>query len=471
MMAAPGFKKKTASTPAEVCQALIAQARSGKISPCYLFLGEFPVTAEYLETLTSLLVDEGSADMNLQELSGEEASPGKCVEFLETLSFFPGRKVLVVKDPMFLQSSSTVSTRWKSVIKAIEKQDTKRAARMLSQLMGLFKITASEIQELEPDQLRTILKWPSDLASSEDAVSAIKDFLAKEGSQIMPAATGDSGSAEILIRWLNQKADPARSVLLIQTETADKRGSVFKAIKEQGAVIDFTVSGNARQARQLAASTVREHLSRHGIVIEPRALDLLFELVGENNIPALLKETEKLVSGTGSTQGKKRKITPDDIKRIVSHQREEEIFKLTGAIARQDAAAALGSLNLILDQGIHPLQVMGGLNNFLKSMLAITAAAAATTGIPALNRAQFQQFRQRLLPELETYFKDSATSPFKGHPYALFMQCKSAGAMSIKRIITLLRRMPEIDLELKGGAVSPRLVLEMLVMDMAGGDK
>ena len=434
--------------------------KSGDVKPAYLFAGEFPVIAGHVKELVSLLVPPEASDMNIQELSGDEAAPGRCVEFLETRSFFPGRKVLVVRDPVFLHSASTVPARWKAVLSAIEKKEYSRAARLVSQLLGLFKVSVAEVLELDASEFESNLKWPAGLS-----VNPLKKFLEEKGGSIMPSGAMDKSAADILIRWLKEKADPARAVLLVQAEAVDKRSAVFKAFKSVGHFLDFTVSGDNRKARQQAASTVRELFARQGMTIEPRALELLMDLAGQDNLPALMKETEKLVSMSGSGSGG-GKVTTADVRRLVSHQREEELFRLTGAIGRQDVQGAIESLHLLLDQGVYPLAVLSTINNYLKKMLAISAAAASTVGMDTLKRAQYNRFRDALLPKLQAFYSDSEQDPLKGHPYALYMQCRGAGALSVHRIMELMALLPEIDLELKGGASDPRAVLELLVMEM-----
>jgi len=447
-----------------VDRVLLQEVRDGKPAPVYLFIGEFPITSEHVNALVSLLLPEGAGDMNLQELSGEDAVPGRCVEFLETRGFFPGRKVLLVKDPPFLHSSSTISARWKSAVAAIERQDFTKASRILSQLLGHFRLSVSEFLDLGKADLVANLKWPRELS----AAPLIK-FLKDEGRNITPSSRGsEKGASDMLIRWIRDRADPAVAVLVIQTEVADRRGAVYKAVKSCGRIVDLSVPSDKRMARRQAVNMVKQQLGSHGLSIEPRALDLLLDLSGQNNMPGLLQETEKLVSTAAFGKGTKKRITVSDVRRLVSHQREEELFRLTGAIASKDVTAALESLYLILDQGEHPLAVLGTLNNFLKKQLAISAAATSTVGVDTLKRVQFNQFKDRLLPELEAFFSDSDEQPFKGNPYALFMQCKGVGSIGIDRILDLLASMPEIDLELKGGASDPRLVLELLVMDMAG---
>ena len=440
---------------------MLKEVKSGHIKPAYLFAGEFPVTTGHVQELVSLLVPSDAVDMNLQELSGDGAAPGRCVEFLETRSFFPGRKVLLVRDPLFLHSASTVPARWKAVLSAIDKKEYTRAARTVSQLLGLFNVSVAEMLELDANEFESGFKWPAGISPDP-----LKKFLEERGGSIMPSGGMDKGAADILLRWLKEKADPDRSVLVVQAEAVDKRSSIFKAFKSVGCVLDFTVSGDSRKARQQAASTVRDMFSRHGMTIEPRALELLMDLAGENNIPALMQETEKLVSISGFGR-ERRKVTAEDVRRLVSHQREEELFRLTGAIGSKDTQAALQSLHLILEQGVHPLVVLGTINNYLKKMLAISAAAAATTGIDTLKRAQYNRFKQAILPELEAFYSKSEEKPLKGHPYALFKQCQGAGVLNVQKILGFIALMPEIDLELKGGQSDPRAVLELLVMKMA----
>jgi hypothetical protein len=102
-------------------------------------------------------------------------------------------------------------------------------------------------------------------------------------------------------------------------------------------------------------------------------------------------------------------------------------------------------------------------------MLAISAAAAATVGNDTFRQVQYNRFRDSLVPKLEAFYQESDEKPLQGHPYALYMQCRGAGAFSVSRILELISLMPEVDLELKGGASDPRTVLELLVMNMAGG--
>lgn len=458
-MAVSSAANKPKDNPSDRCRTILDEVKAGNIVPVYLFAGEFPVTAGYVKSLVSLLLPSDSMEMNLHELSSESAAPGRCVEFLETRGFFPGRKVLLLRDPPFLHSSSTVSARWKTIMAALEKKDFARAGSMVSQILGILKISVAEVLELKPEELRMHLKWPGD-----EPIEPLKKFLENQGGAIMPSAKGmDKGAAEILIRWLKDRAAPEKSVMLIQSEVVDKRNAVYKAIKATGRVVDFNLTGSTKQVRSQAGATVRKLLADRQVSIESRAVELLLDLVGEGNIPALMKETEKLVSMVGTGGKGKKRITAADVKRLVSHQREEELFRLTGAIGRQDLNAALESLHLLLDQGVHPLAVLSTINNYIKKMLAITAAAP-TVGTDSLEQASFNIFRNRLLPKLLKFYKHADQEPLKAHPYALYMQCREAGKFNVKSLTKIVQLMPETDMELKGGAADPRLVLEMLVM-------
>ncbi len=451
-------------SPDDACRTIISEIKAGKVCPVYLLAGEFPVTAPQVESIVHSLLSQQAAEMNLQELSGEDAVPGRCVEFLETRGFFPGRKVLLVRDPPFLHSPATAGAMWKRVLAALERKEYRGAGATLGRILGMFNLTVREVLQLETAEFEKALKWPSG-----QPVEPVRKFMEDQGNSIVPSAAGSGGGTDMLIRWIAETAKSETAVMIIQTEVIDRRSAVFKAIKRAGRTVDFLQSGNARTVKQYAASTVRRLFSEYRTTIEPGAVELLLDLVGDTNIPALMKEVEKLAAMVCRDGSGMKKVTTAHVRKIVSRQREEELYRLTGAIARQDMSAAVESLHRLLDQGIYPLAVLGTINNFIKKMIAVTAAALATTGTSALGKASFSRFRDQLLPELKKYYANSEEDVLKGHPYALYMQCREVGNLSLNELSDMLLLLPAIDLELKGGACDPRLVLDLLVIRMAGG--
>jgi hypothetical protein len=71
-----------------------------KVLPIYLFWGEEFLVRREADALARTLVPDAAAGLNLAVL--DAASPREIAAELMTLPLFPGRKVVVVRDPEFL---------------------------------------------------------------------------------------------------------------------------------------------------------------------------------------------------------------------------------------------------------------------------------------------------------------------------------------------------------------------------------
>ncbi len=474
-MAAPGYKKQ-AQSPEQALRGLVEDISQGNALPVYLFIGEMAVTAPHVDTLASALVPEGCEEMNVQELDDDDAAPGRCVEYLETRGFFPGRKVLLVREPAFLHTASTAGARWKRVASLVEKKDYDRAVTAVSRLLGQLDLGVSELLSLDSSHFEKAVELPSSLSSD-----SLMKFMREYHDRIEPDPGTGGDDAEILLRWLEKRAKPEKSVLVIQASQVDRRTALFKAFKKVGAVLDFSPASDARSAKQQACAMVRSCLAGLGADIEQGALELLLELVGETNMTGLVREAEKLAALAGASlsgaSGRKAavKVRLAHVKEGVARQREEELYRLTGAIGQGDTEGALESLHRLLEQDIHPLALLGTVNNALKKMAAISGAAAWAFPEGAPPKVSYNRFRNSILPRLREFYKDAPEGEalLKGHPYGLYRQYSHALRFGAAVLLEFLSQIAETDLELKGGACDARLVLEMLVLNMtsAGGNK
>jgi DNA polymerase-3 subunit delta len=88
---------------------------------------------------------------------------------------------------------------------------------------------------------------------------------------------------------------------------------------------------------------LRLFFKREGINISNDSIDIILELV-ENNTAALKNECSRLISFLP----KDKPITPEDIEKWLSHNREESAFTLFSRIASGDLGKALESVSVML---------------------------------------------------------------------------------------------------------------------------
>ncbi len=270
-----------------------------------------------------------------------------------------------------------------------------------------------------------------------------------EGHGNAPGAT--------LKKWLERDDHSKQCVLLIQAAAVDTGSRLFKAISKKGKIIDLRIPRGSKRASEVSArQRIRKWLRERGKEIGPKAIESLMERVNYNDPLALMSEIEKL------SCIKDGRISRSHVQGLVRRSREEELFELTGALNKRDLPGALDCLGLLLEQNIPPLVILGVLRNYIKKLIALRAAMD-----PNISATSFGLFQSRQLPVIQDYFKGIQGNPLRGtHPYGLFRMALAAEKADLNRLLELIANMPEYDLELKGGVLAPRLLLEGLVMDL-----
>ncbi len=435
---------------------VIKKAEAGDVYPVYLFIGDRPIIHPQINKLIDCLVSDEVKDFNFEILSPDFFSEGRLLELLETRGFFPGRKVILVQDLPLLVSADTTKTRWKKTLAAIEAGDDDRAKELISRIFSDLKIDPKELIGLSSGQMKEVLDWPKDLR-----IENLSEFLKDHGEDLESIEPIHTGSGDRLLSWLAQRADPSRSVIIIESEVVDRRCSLYKELKKHGPVVDLDKEkkdkkGGADFARGFIRSLIREK----GKEIEPKAIETIMDRVGHEDLVGLKTEVQKLVSQAGDSV----RIKAGDVCELVVRHKDEELYKLTGAIGEKDLGKCLNSLSYLLGQGIHPLAILTTIANFLRKMIILRAVFEYGPGIQAVKKLEYETFRDEILPEIKENLGDALPAVFKGaHPYALYKLSLQAHGFDLDRMLDFLASMAEMDLEFKGGQASHRVLLETLI--------
>jgi len=178
--------------------------------------------------------------------------------------------------------------------------------------------------------------------------------------------------------------------LAVVARAADMRRRFFARCRDLGrrVAVDHPRPG------EMAAFADRFAAER-GRALDPDARDLLLEGIGRDLL-LLGSELDKLAAGV--PEG--RPIAAADVARIAAAGREHGNFEVTDAICARDGAGAVRRLAQSLDEGAHPIALVGALASVLKPVLAgaeLVARgrradeAARTLGLAPFQRASFER--------------------------------------------------------------------------------
>jgi len=201
-----------------------------------------------------------------------------------------------------------------------------------------------------------------------------------------------------------------------------------------------TVEFSMKDESQFMDFLLKE-LSIRGKRILPRARDLLMSMDWDS-LRELRQEIEKLSIYVGEKQA----IDIDDLERLCSVRKEIGAFALTDALGNRNAQEALKTLGALIEgegREIGILIVARLANHFRR--LVITRSILEKGG-------SIQDVKQAL----------------GGKNYPVQKFAAQANRFSEKELLDLFRKFFKSDVGLKGGALRDSIVLEKLVLEIAG---
>jgi len=228
-------------------------------------------------------------------------------------------------------------------------------------------------------------------------------------------------------------------------------------------VIDLGVeSGSSSKAQTAQKSILRdllkETLAGLNKTITPKAAELLFERVGFHPV-AVVMEAEKLALYAGSRQ----EINVDDLDTLVGRTRQEAVFELTDALGKRNLEQSLLVAGRLADNGVHPLAIIATIKNYTRTLL-LFRALQDRPGIGYSPSMQPGAFQKNVLPTLK---QDTPwTKELSGHPFALFMQFKTAAGFDLATLQEWIAQILYADYRLKGSPVAPETVMQHLLFSL-----
>jgi DNA polymerase-3 subunit delta len=241
---------------------------------------------------------------------------------------------------------------------------------------------------------------------------------------------GKAEEIETLVNYL-QDLSPTTDLVFIEDEPLEKRHPVLKAaVTLKATIVDFTGpdKGNLR-------SWISQRAQEKGAAIEPGAAELLGRLVGPD-LRTLNNELEKLMLYVNQ----QRPIQIADVQLLTPYVEESEDFGFANAIGQRNAARAYDQLHKQLEEGKHPMAILGSIATQIRGLLEVKDMAER--GLSAIQIAEAKGWKSN---------------------YAAKMRLREANNFSIARLEEILELLLQIDLSIKTGRIDSLLALDMLV--------
>jgi DNA polymerase-3 subunit delta len=183
-------------------------------------------------------------------------------------------------------------------------------------------------------------------------------------------------------------ADPEPSNILVLVATDVNRSTrLGKALDKQAVTVEcegFNADGfnGAQTALRDAMQFAAERFKAAGKRIDPAGLTALVERAGPD-IMRLRKDVETLVLFVGDATA----VTETDVRLVVGAAQQFDDWAVTNAIGAGDAPAALRHVQLMVENGTSPFQMLGQLGWWVRTKMTQVATDRVGAAVRALFRA------------------------------------------------------------------------------------
>ncbi len=425
---------------------VLAEVDAGEEAPAYLVVGEEFLVRKAADELVKKLVPDAAAGLNLSVQDG--ASPREVAMDLVTMPLLPGRKVVLVHDPEFLAPKKARGDGLAKAREAWRAGKRKEAAR---RLLAVAARAGWGVDQLDPSGAGAPgpEAWKAELnVELADAdVAFLREAAAFCRDERIGAPETDVGALVDVL----EKGRSEGQVLVIAASDVDPKNPLVKWVAENGRAVERAVAARLKEldVSEVAAEVLAPFKKR----LSRQAENLLKDRVG-GNMRLLQSELEKLALYADGAV-----IEPGDVELLVARAREEEFLELSDALQKRDLRAALRYADDALDQGTHPLPLLGAIASIARTLLENRERLTELAHGEAPR--SFDEFKSRVFPKIEQEAK--AAKSRVPHPYAVFLSMQAAARYRREQLLRGMVACAEADLALKSGRSNERLVIERLL--------
>jgi DNA polymerase III subunit delta len=434
--------------------AILKQTEKKHPFPIYLIAGDPFLVNDLHQKMIDLFLSSEQQTFNLEIVDGEKEDIISILDRIQTFPFFPGRKVVSVRNPVQIFSSGREDRLLKKAEEAWQKGQAERSARLLRTLFQNAGIS-QELLEGGVKGREEVLQEKL-FPGNGELPNWFKEVLPLIENQV--SAETESQNPDEILESALRTGFPKDHILILLMEEPPGLKKIVKSIAEYGAVINLAIK-HGKKGEQTATlkEFLKTRLRQEGKTIMPQAEALLLERVGPEAF-LLEMEIQKLVAYCGD----RKQIQPKDITEIVGAFREEPLYELTTVLGERKLEEGLQKLNQLWDQGYNPLQILAGITNTLRRLLVARDLLEMIPEFSSRVWQDFGAFSTRILPQVKQAPLPELLS--KAHPFVLFNTLKTAQSFSRPHLVLALEALHEVDRLLKTSGATPTFLLEDFII-------
>ncbi len=458
-----------------------------QFSPVYLIFGEELLVKTAYNDLLEMLLPAAKRTANYDPVEGMVENIFDVIERVNTFSLLSGPKVVAMLESRIFYTQQDKSRLLENCKKAFDDDNLKKAAKYFLSLMGNLNLSFEDVEKSKRDKT---LKLDVGLMEGDEWLDEIIGYC-KQNQLVIPEPADESAVLQKAI----EKGFPKNNYLLITTDMADKRRSLYKAIKSHGMVIDCAVPRGDRRADKMAQQDVllekmTEIFKPSNKKMDQEAYLTLVDMTGFD-LRTFCSSLEKLINYVG----KRDTITAQDVASVLKRTKRDPIYDLTNAIADRNMEKSLFFLDSILASEFHPLQVLTAIVNQIRKLLLAKDFAQSPHAQNWHAGVSYNLFQQNIVPSIVAYdqslleilqnWEDSISPTEDGdqgkdkkkrkiqtglllarnpkNAYPVYQLLKKSERFSKTELLAAVAYLNEADAQLKISAQHPKLILERLI--------
>ena len=468
-------------------KAHLQERADASFDPVYLIFGEEFLYRQVAETLVNAIIPDPVQQKHLYEIlnHADDGQVSDAIERLNTYSFFPGKKIVELRDAALFVTRQNPGNYLLKIRRAYENNAFEKAAILFLNLLSRLQMDLSDISDQTISQKFDISE---DRAEDADWIKKLAAYCVERKLSV-PEAADDAER----LRNAIERGFPGNNVLLITTDTVDKRKALYKTINACGTVVDCAIPKGNRKAdvdaqRGFLQQHMRQMLAKHHKRMDLQAFDLVFKMTGFD-VRSFTANLEKLVDYAKESSS----ISADDVRAVLVRTRQDPVYELTGAIAERNVLKSLHCLSSLLEAGFHYLQILSAITNQMRKLLVIRGFLETGQGRAFHPKMSYDQFRNLIIPAIHSYdeallnqiqFHENAvrgdadpSTEARGkksssdliivanpaNAYPVYQQFLRAAGFSKQALCTSFEILHQADVKLKTSGSLPAAVLEEVI--------
>jgi len=453
-------------------------------SPVYLFYGEEMLYKTAFDEVLNAMIPASERSLNYDRIDNDNVY--EAIERVNTFSLLSGTKAVALCDSRIFYSKQDESSFLEKAKEAYNGKDIKKAAKFFLSLLGVAKLSLDDVKD--KSSRHTHFKSDSEVLDDDKWLEEIIAYCAE--NNLSPLAAKDNAAE---LEKAVEKGFPEGNHLLITTDMADKRRTLFKIIAQKGTVVDCAVPRGERKADKMAQENVLNEqmktiLARSKIRMDRDAYLALCEMTGFD-LRTFSNNLENLVHYAGD----RKNITAADVEAVLKRTKQDPIYELTNALSDRNAEDSLFFVNSLLSAGFAPLQILGAMINQIRKVLITKGFTESPQGKAWNPRMSYTQFQNAVMSEIQNYDsllmsqveewesmlsedRDDEKKKGKKKPatdiqimksqassYPVYIILMKSEKFTREELIHAMEYLSEADLRLKTGSRNPKLILEEAV--------